>query len=374
MAESHALTQLSFSEGLVITQSGNRVSIVDPRQLIAMTAIESLPFHKLREFLRWKNLKRNPELALLCFSLTAVLIGRSLHLPTSPPDPGFVKAVLFHYIFPLAFAIVVHLAILIRSQSRRRDSVIVLGLSIPTLFVVAYCHFQCKVWMPFVNPHRFGALYESVDRIFSPIVELCGNFVASMDGAGLDVSGAYHLWFILFFFVCFGLHTLRDTPTGQRQVILGVGWILALGGVGYWIAPAVGPFIYRHGADSNASLIQNYMWQKFHLLVLTRHIPAGYFLAAPAAMPSLHVAHAAFLVWMLRRLSRGLSLVFFPLLLWFAVTAVGLAWHYIVDVPAGFLLAAFVVMLVKKTLPDPETHESLEPVVDDIIAGDLIPA
>ncbi|MBV8436673.1 MAG: phosphatase PAP2 family protein [Silvibacterium sp.] len=331
--------------------------------------------HKLPESWSWKSLKRYPELALLCFSLTAVLIGRSLHLPSSPPDMNFGAAALSHYIFPLALAIVVHLRILIRSKSSRRDSVIILGLSIPTLFVVTYCHFQCKVWMPLINPHRFGPVYESVDRLFTPIVGLCGYFVALMDRAGLDVSGAYHGWFILFFFVCFGLHALRDTPTGQRQVILGVGWILALGGVGYWIAPAVGPFIYRNGADSNATLIQNYMWQKFHLLVLTRHIPAGYFLSAPAAMPSLHIAHAAFFVWMLRRMSRGLSLLFLPLLLWFTGTAVGLAWHYILDLPAGFLLAAFVVVLVKKTLPDPEMHESLEPVVaDDIAAGELIPA
>ena len=340
-----------------------------------MSPVRLLPFHTLPEICRWETLKRYPELALLCFSLTAVLIGRTLHLPPSPPEISSSEAILSHYILPLALAIVVHVTILIRSKSRRRSSAIILGLSIPTLFVVTYCHFQCKVWMPLVNPHRYGAVYESVDRLFSPIVELCGDFVASMGRAGLDVSGAYHAWFILFFFVCFGLHALRDTPTGQRQVILGVGWILALGGVGYWIAPAVGPFIYRHGADSNATLIQTYMWQKFHLFVLTRHIPAAYFLAAPAAMPSLHVAHTTFFVWMLRRISRRLSLLFFPLLLWFTVSGIGLAWHYIVDVPAGVLLAAFVVVLVKKTLPDPEVQESPEPgIADGVPAGDLIPA
>lgn len=332
-------------------------------------------FHQLREICRWKSLKRYPELALLCFSLTAVLIGRCLHLPLSPPDVRSGEAILSHYLFPLALAIVVHLAILIWPRSNRRDSVIILGLSIPTLFVVTYCHFQCKVWMPLINPHRFGAFYESVDRLFGPVVGLCGYCVELMEHAGLDVSAAYHGWFILFFFVCFGLHAIYDTPTGQRQVILGIGWILALGGISYWIAPAIGPFIYRHGADSNATLIQAYMWRRFHLLVLTRHIPPAYFLAPPAAMPSLHVAHAAFFVWMLRRLSRGLSLLSLPVLLWFMVTAVGLAWHYILDIPAGLLLAALVVVLVKKMLPDPTMQESLEPVAsDNVVEADLIPA
>jgi hypothetical protein len=86
--------------------------------------------------------------------------------------------------------------------------------------------------------------------------------VALMGRAGLDVSAA-----TMTGLSCFSLSALDYTgcatpPTGQRQIILGVGWILALGGVGYWIAPAVGPSIYRHGADSNATLIQNYMWQK----------------------------------------------------------------------------------------------------------------
>jgi len=332
-------------------------------------------FHKVADRVRWKCLRQYPELALLCFSLTAVLLGHSLHLPLSPPQASSAEAILSNYLFPLALATVVHLIILVRSKTSRRESVIILGVSMPTLFVVTYCHFQCKIWMPLVNPHRFGAVYEAVDRFFRPIVALCGAFVALMEHAGLDVSNAYHGWFILFFFVCFGLHALYDTPIGQRQVILGVGWILALGGVAYWIAPAVGPFVYRHGTDPGATLIQQYMLRKFRLLVLTRHIPPSYFLVPPAAMPSLHVAHAAFLAWMLRRISRGLSLLSLPIVLWFMVTGVGLAWHYILDIPAGLLLAALSVALVKGTLPDTARLELRQPIeIDHTAHEEAIPA
>ncbi len=330
---------------------------------------------ELTEICRWDRLKHYPELALLSFSLTAVSIGCLLRLPLSPPDLTSGEAILQHYLLPLGAVVIAQLVILVRSQSRRGSSAVVLGLSIPTLLVVTYCHFQCKVWMPLIHPHRFGALYESVDHSLSPLVVWCNDFVRLMERAGLNVSAAYHGWFIIFFFICFGLHALYDNTTGQRQVILGVGWILALGGVAYWIAPAVGPFIYRHGVDSNATLIQDHMWEKFHLLVLTRKVPVSYFLMPPAAMPSLHIAHAAFLVWMLRRLSRGLSLLFIPILLWFMVTAVGLAWHYILDIPAGFLLAAIGVVLVKKMLPDLATKVSLQPAAAaEPEAEELIPA
>lgn len=323
--------------------------------------------HDPADISRWERLKRYPELALLCFSLMAVGAGCALRLPLSPPDLTSGQVILQEYILPLTVAIVVHLVLLIRLQSRRGSSAIVLGLSIPTLLVVTYCHFQCKVWMPLIHPHRFGAIYESVDHAFSPIVAGCGDFVRLMERAGLNVSAAYHGWFIVFFFICFGLHALYDTTNGQRQVILGVGWILALGGVGYWIAPAVGPFIYRHGVDSHATLVQSHMWEMYHVLVLTRRVPDSYFLMPPAAMPSLHIAHVAFFVWMMRRISRPLSLFFFPVLLWFMVTAVGLAWHYLLDLPAGLLLAAIAVVLVKKMLPDLQTIASLQPLRAEVV-------
>lgn len=331
--------------------------------------------HRLAGPFRWQRLKRYPELILLCFSLAVVAIGLALRLPASPPDLLSGEEMLGHYLLPLSLAILVHLGILVRSKAARKSSAFILLVSIPTLLVVTVCHFECKAWRPLVNPHRFGALYESVDRLLSPVVALCNHFVRLMEHAGLNVGAAYHGWFILLFFVCFGLHALYDSPTGQRQVILGVGWILALGGVCYWIAPAVGPFIYRHGVDGEATLIQLHMWQKFTLFVTTGRIPASYFLMPPAAMPSLHIAHAAFFIWMLRRISRPLSLFFVPGLLWFMVTAVGLAWHYILDIPAGLLLAAVAVVLVRKMLPDAQPQTSPAVCAAENTAEDhLVPA
>ncbi|MFP5229251.1 MAG: phosphatase PAP2 family protein [Acidobacteriota bacterium] len=299
---------------------------------------------------------------LLAFCLTVLSIGYFLRLPASPPDLISGEELLRHYLCPLALAIVVHLVLLARSRSSRGSSGFILGVSIPTVIVATLCHFQFKAWMPLINPHRYGRVYENVDQQFGFIVALCTHFVAWMDRCGISVSDAYHGCFMILFFICFGLHALYDSPIGQRQLMLGVGCILAFGGICYWIAPAVGPFVYRHGADSHATFIQMHMWQKFQSLVSTRHMPAGYFLMSPAAMPSLHVAHTAFFLWMLRRISRPLSLLFLPVLLWFIATAIGLAWHYILDIPAGLLLAALAVLLVQRALPDPQDVISTETV------------
>lgn len=316
-----------------------------------------------------------PELVLLGFALLILALGLWLKLPASPLDLSSGQEVLHWYFFPLALAVVVHLGILIRSRSSRRSSLFILGVSIPTVVITALCDFQFKAWMPLVNPHRFGPLYEDVDRHLSPVVALCTHFVAWMAGMGMNVSAAYHGCFVLLFFVCFGLHALYDSPTGQRQVMLGVGWILVLGGISYWLAPAVGPFIYRHGADAHATLIQQHMWHKFNFVVQTHQIPAGYFLLPPAAMPSLHVAHTVFFVWMLRRISPRLSLLFVPALLWFMVSAVGLAWHYILDIPAGILLARFAIVLVEAMLPEARAAEPTPVVVEEPAAREeLIPA
>jgi len=324
---------------------------------------------------RWQRLRRYPELGLLAFSLSVVLVGRAFGLPLSPPDLRAGEAILHDYLLPLSITAMVHLVLLIRSRVRRGSSGVILALSIPTLFVVTYCHFQCKLWMPLVNPHRFDGVYYSIGHSVAGVVTLCVWLTRLMMRTGVSISAAYDGWFIALFFVCFGLHTLYDTTTGQRQVILGVGWILALGGICYWIAPAVGPFIFRHGASSNASFIQRYMWRNFNLLADTRRIPPGYFLAPPAAMPSLHIAHAAFFIWMLRRISRRLSYLFMPLLLWFMITSVGLAWHYVVDIPAGLLLAAVAVLLVTRMLPDQEPRKETEPLfAEHAPVKDLVPA
>jgi hypothetical protein len=315
-------------------------------------------------------LKTYPELALVSFCVVVLLSGYSLGLPLIHPDTSSIESMVGDYLLPLIVAAAAHLMIVAGTKARRNN--ILLSLGLPTFALAVFCHFQFKTWMPLVNPHRFGPSYEKVDLLSGPIITFCVQIQHLINRTGIDVAGPYQGLFLALFLVSFTLHAVYDNTTGQRQLMLGVGSLLALGGVSYWIAPALGPFIFRSGVSIHATALQHDMVHKMNILVATGRMPPSYCVAAPAAMPSLHVAQTLFMVWMMRRISPWLSLAFVPFCLWICTAAIALAWHYVVDIPAGILLAWMVMILVSRSLPEPQSSESRDAHADATAADSLV--
>ncbi|MGE5488791.1 MAG: phosphatase PAP2 family protein [bacterium] len=260
-----------------------------------------------------------------------------------------------HYFGPLGLAIVCQIALTagaahVRRGSRDYDPWITLRL-LPFVLAVVFLHFNFKGWAPLVNPRMYDSLYETIDQVLSPVVGAFAAIRSSVASASpVAVDSAYHELFVLAFFVSYTAHAVLDKPIGIRRVIFATSLVLLAGGVLYWIAPAVGPFIYGPGPNALASRSQEIMWRVREQLIQTRQFPPGAFTAGLAAMPSLHVANMLVFVIYANRL-RWLWLAYFPLLAWIVIEAVVSRYHYVIDLPAGAILALACVQVSNRLLP-----------------------
>lgn len=230
-----------------------------------------------------------------------------------------------------------------------------------TFVLVMYFHFNLKMWVPLINGARFDDAYMVTDRWLAPVIALFRAIrgLAPQDWIWFD--HLYQLGFVLMFVLSFAvLAVSRDRH--YPHFVLGIMLVLALGGLSYLIAPAVGPFIFEDGMNAAATGAQAGMWQVYGV-VTTEGAPwiaangPEYFTGALAAMPSLHIAHAAVMTWYMNRSRLVLRWPFLVILLFLVVESVTARWHYLIDAPAGLLVAAAAILIANR-ICDPDAVDS----------------
>jgi hypothetical protein len=293
------------------------------------------------------------ELWLVAAFAAVWAVGIILGLPGNFPDARGLRLAQRHYFGPLLLAAVLQLGVsvvAVRRNLRRgqTDPFVMLRL-LPFMLLVLLLHFNFKAWMPLVNGRLYDDAYQGIDLRLAPVVDsflAARTFVAAH--APFNVNPLYHGLFVGMFFLSTSVHALADTPRRQREFILGLCLILLLGGVGYWAAPAVGPFVHRQGLNPISVEVQRGMLAMFDHVRETRSLPPGYFAAPPAAMPSLHIGHALFMLLFAVRSARWLALLYVPVFGWFVVESVAAGWHYLIDLPVGAALAIFCLWLTPR--------------------------
>lgn len=268
-------------------------------------------------------------------------------LPINIPDNGSFLAVWLHYVHPLAVAVIVQILYVLVFRKKNIDSWIPY-LYIPYILAVVFIHFNFKAWTPLVNPVSYDAYYLQIDNYLWPIKQgftIIADYI-SLKGR-IDLSSFYNQMFVLMFFLSFTFHLIYDELNNFRKVVIGVCLILLVGGVSYWVCPAVGPFIFSTN-DTTFTPIQHGMYS-YYLVVCQQHIiPSGYFTAAPAAMPSLHIAHSFFLMIMALRTIRPLGYFYTAVFLGILFISVASQWHYIIDIPFGLIISIGSIWIVDK--------------------------
>lgn len=297
----------------------------------------------------------SPEIwVLLGFSVVWV-IGLCFGLPPNWPTWSSVRFVRDHYFGPLLLAGALQLALQVYLGARRAkrgqsDSLLLFKL-VPFVVLATFLHFNFKAWIPLVNPALYDTLYLNCDDNLRAIVS--SFFWVRRQIATLgNVDFAYHRLFVGMFFVSMAAHSVWDTTLGQRRLVMGLCLILLAGGISYWIAPALGRFLFEPGMNAAASETQRNMLRQWHELRATGVFPANYFVAPLAAMPSLHIAHAVLFTVHARAISKTLFVVFFLFTGWFVVESVASGFHYLIDLPMGGLLMWVCFSLSRRLLPD----------------------
>jgi hypothetical protein len=80
---------------------------------------------------------------------------------------------------------------------------------------------------------------------------------------------------------------------------------------------------------------------------------SSYFVAALAAMPSLHLAHALVFLYFGLRYVRWLGFIYVVPVTFIAAEAVASRWHYLVDLPAGVAVASCGILPAYRLIPGP---------------------
>jgi hypothetical protein len=326
-----------------------------------------------RAFLTWGERLRASLVfvgaAALVFAAITVLLSLASGAPFVIPIERVSPALGLRPALPLEIAVIGCLAGQIAgwklSDGARDGSQLLqraaLDLTYIMLFVfVIYFHFHIKMWMPLLNPHLYDHYYFQIDQDLRPLIAGFDRIRAAI----ATVLPAADLWYqgaqLGLFIGSFWLHGLGNRHWHDHNMTA-LLLNLMVGPLAYLLAPAVGPFIFEEGSNPVATAAQRAMYAQFTELQaqgpawLLSH-GGEYFTAPLAAMPSLHVSAACIVCYYaLKARSR-----FAPLMIFFAgwivIDSIVSRWHYLVDLPAGIVLAVAVIAVANRVCRDGRTR------------------
>lgn len=251
-----------------------------------------------------------------------------------------------HYLTPTLVGIVV-MALQVGKKSKN-DAFIIFLFCLFSVFV----HFNFKTWSPVINPSLYDNEFHAID-VKIGIAGAIDHIRLMLGFEFFEASTlAYHSLFVACFFLSFLICTYHGGVASARQLNYSICITLLLGGVLYWVFPAVGPFRFSPeigGPYTGMLRINDYIHH-------TGEIPPGVFVEGLAAMPSLHVAHAMVFFLHAAKHSFKWGLFFALSLVWFAFTAMYLGWHYFIDLIPGLLLGYAVTRASQRIFASAPAH------------------
>jgi len=311
----------------------------------------------------------NPEVVIAAAAL-ATMLGLSVgfHLPIVLPSGERAGFVGVHYIYPLIGIVLMGLTTSIRAPREIAQRFL---LAVPCYAAVLFAHFNMKLWIPYLNPTRYDAVYWQVDQLLRPLVTFSMVVREALTPLIPYQANAYMIVFIAMFYLSFIYHALK-TPEQFVPLILSVLILQFLGSLFYMAAPAIGPFIYEAGVNPIITQGQQGMLGFYRQSLahgpgwLAAHGGEG-FTAGLAAMPSLHAAGAFLFFLFAWRHARRLVPIYALALAYILIAAIASRWHYLVDIPAGIALAWVSHMLADRLASSRSIETSL-----DVVAGPLL--
>jgi membrane-associated phospholipid phosphatase len=128
----------------------------------------------------------------------------------------------------------------------------------------------------------------------------------------------------------------RDLRAPFREYMVSLTLVTLLGYVGYLIVPAVGPYVYQ--ADLFPTRLPG--GEKTHFFITQIDSFKG---VARDCFPSMHTAHTTVVLAFAWKHARKLFFGYLPIGVGLYFSTVYLRMHYVVDVAAGFVVAALAV-------------------------------
>ena len=281
------------------------------------------------------------ELGVLSCGILLLLVSFTA-LPIHFPNADTARFILNHYIGSVSLgAILVCLLTAFRVSCEQLFDLAILFISIS---LICFAHFNFKLLAMLINQANFDFFYWQIDQWLIAHIGIGEKLYAQLGLFECAEMGWYQDIFVATFYISF-LLAVKDGWLFECSI--GVSIILIVGGAFYALFPAWGPFIFEQQLASYST--QRVMQVFYRDFILTRGeaYDPGKFIAAVAAMPSLHVAHSTFLGLMVWKRSIAWRWLFVVLCGYLAWSAIVLKWHYSLDIIVGVVLSALTWWLVK---------------------------
>lgn len=326
---------------------------------IAETAVVKPRFPAKQALAQFYSLPNHLGIAIsivAVFSVVALALAAVYGAPLSLPRERVSAALGFSAVLPVAIAIGLYVVLRFfkaalgkqNAEALPLPKAIAVDLTLMVLFLIAtYFHFSLKTWTHVINPNLYDAFYYEVDQSLQPVLDVFywirSSFFTLVPGVDALYQGAFLLLFIGGF--C-SLAITREAV--YPRFCIAVLLTMSLGALSYLIAPALGPFIFEDGLNQQATEAQaGMLWAheqvKLGGMAWIKKAGPSFFTGALAAMPSLHIAHAVVMTTFMVRTRSPLIGIFFLICFWVTIESVASRWHYLIDLPAGLLLAVFIV-------------------------------
>ena len=281
-----------------------------------------------------------PEVIIAGAALAVLdVFALAFRLPIMFPSPARAQFLGIHYIYPVLGAALLGTVMFVcgkRNETRR------LFVALPCYIVVLFVHFNLKLWIPHINPLLFDSLFWQIDQQFRWLIDLCMAIRMQLWPVLPPDANAYVLIFIFMFYISYAYHSVR-TPAHIGKVIVAVLAMQVLGALAYLGMPAIGPFIYERGVNPINTRAQLEMLDVFRHSVLNgpEWLAANggsNFTSGLAAMPSLHNAGALLFLLFAWKYGKPLVPAFALAFAFIVITSIASRWHYLADLPIGWLL------------------------------------
>lgn len=294
---------------------------------------QTLAMPKLSRAARRHDVAPIQWLALSALAIAAIYL-QVFDVSFISPDTEAVKFITTHYLGPLFILPMLSVTALLWGH-KTKPTLSMATQFIAILFIVVI-HFNLKTWAIVISHANYDLAYYLIDTKLSTTIRWMITISHLFHFDDISAVGGYHSVFIAMFFICYFIAARAGRI---EEAIFGSSFLLLFGGVAYALFPAVGPFaIDDIGPASPPQAIMLH----YHNNLMTQGMSAyraSLFTSAPAAMPSLHAAHAIYFSLIAAHIDKRWSLLFLPFLFYLLIEAVALRWHYLIDLVVGAGLA-----------------------------------
>jgi hypothetical protein len=296
------------------------------------------------------------EISAISSAVLLLVISNLYSLSIYYPNIDTLIFISYHYLGPLIPAIAIPILFLNKNKFLTSNTYLIPNnhtiRNTLALGVTVFAHFNLKLWSQLINPQRYDTNYQIIDESWPQLLAFIEGLGNTMRSNLSLLPHAYHEIFIAMFFVSFMAHGLGTRKHVFSELVGAISFVLLLGGLSYSIAPALGPFIFDRSDNQIADQIQQNMLNFYSGFVETngKTYSPEFFVAALAAMPSLHLAHSLVFGYFAFKHTRYLGWIYVLPICFIACEAISSKWHYLLDLAAGVLIALLSINLASKML------------------------